>query len=165
MNWQLLILTGAAISGLATASSASGTGDVDGDAAKGSLERQCQAAETSAPEACACMIERGRELRLSDVQIAGVLFGGATGAPINPANIGRLRRARYECIRETMQARMLGDQAAQAQNPAPDGTYNARPIRGRPLPSDQYIGQAPSVGTSETDQEPADDDPCSGDEG
>ncbi len=162
MDWQALILTGAAIAGLAAASAAAdtGVGNRNGDAAKGSLERQCQAAEKTAPEACACMIEAGREFGLSNAQIAGTLFGAATEEPIAPADRGRLRRARYECVRETMQARLLGEGGAQAQNPASDGTYTARPIRGQPLPSDQYLGQAPDVGTDEMEETPSDDGPC-----
>ena len=148
-------------------------GPVYGDhgAAPNPLEQQCRAAERTAPDACPCMIAAGQKLGFSDDQIAGVLMDRATEEIIEPADRGRIRRARFECIRDAMQARFIQEQEARRQSPAPDGTYTARPTRPQPQPSDQYIGQAPNRAadklepegdrTDDADDNRGDSGPCS----
>ncbi len=169
MQWRTLFLTGAAMAGFAIMPLGPAYGDHG--AAPNALEQQCRAAERTAPDACPCIIAAGQQLGFSDDQIAAVLMDRATEEIIEPADRGRIRRARFECIREAMQARFMQELETRRQNPAPDGTYTARPNRPQPQPSDQYIGQAPNRAadqgepegdrTEDADENHSDSGPCS----
>ncbi len=107
-------------------------------------ETLCSTALTN-PDLCPCIITAAKAAGVSDEELSAIFADRDAAQAADRVQYNRFRRAEMQCARDTAMAAMMGAGATGPQIGAqPDGTYAGRVTGPQPLPSDLYIGQAPT---------------------
>jgi hypothetical protein len=108
------------------------------------IETLCSTALTN-PDLCPCIITAAKAAGVSDEKLAAIFADRDAAQAADRVQYNRFRRAEMHCAKDTAMAAMMGSSATGPQIGAqPDGTYAGRVTGPQPLPSDLYIGQAPT---------------------